>query len=70
MHNNYNILSNSVNIEESGPPRKKRADAAAKPAASVPIELPKRPENAGGKKEHDKASDDFYFEKFRRQFRR
>nr|CAG4637408.1 EOG090X0F7F [Ceriodaphnia reticulata]SVE73239.1 EOG090X0F7F [Ceriodaphnia reticulata] len=66
------VQHNRFNIEESGPPRKKRADAAAaaKPAASVPIELPKRPENAGGKKEHDKASDDFYFEKFRRQFRR
>ena len=66
-----NNLFTTVNIEESGPPRKKRAEAAAKPAAaSIPVELPKRPENVGGKKEHDKASDDFYFEKFRRQFRR
>ena len=65
------ILFLPVNIEESGPPRKKRAEAAAaKPAASVPVEAPKRSENAGTKKEHDKASDDFYFEKFRRQFRR
>lgn len=60
----------TVNIEESGPPRKRRAEAAAKPAVSVPVELPKRLDNPGGKKEHDKASDDFYFEKFRRQFRR
>lgn len=60
-----------VNIEESGPPRKKRAEstAAVKPV-SVPVELPSRLQNPGGKKEHDKASDDFYFEKFRRQFRR
>ena len=63
-----NNLFTTVNIEESGPPRKKRAEASVKPA--VPVELLKRLDNVGGKKEHDKASDDFYFEKFRRQFRR
>ncbi|XP_046450549.1 telomere length and silencing protein 1 homolog [Daphnia pulex] len=62
------VQHNRFNIEESGPPRKKRAEASVKPA--VPVELPKRLDNVGGKKEHDKASDDFYFEKFRRQFRR
>nr|SVE75435.1 EOG090X0F7F [Daphnia dolichocephala] len=64
------VQHNRFNIEESGPPRKKRAEASVKPAVSVPVELPKRLDNVGGKKEHDKASDDFYFEKFRRQFRR
>nr|CAG4649743.1 EOG090X0F7F [Scapholeberis mucronata]SVE93927.1 EOG090X0F7F [Scapholeberis mucronata] len=65
------VQHNRFNIEESGPPRKKRAEvaAAAKPV-SVPVEIPNRVQNQGGKKEHDKASDDFYFEKFRRQFRR
>ena len=73
-----------VNIEDSGP-RKRRAEEAAAAAAAAPapaakpipaealpqIPASKRPMNAGGgKKEHDKASDDFYFEKFRRQFRR
>ncbi|XP_057367295.1 splicing factor C9orf78 homolog [Daphnia carinata] len=64
------VQHNRFNIEESGPPRKKRAEAAVKPVVSVPVELPRRLDNASGKKEHDKASDDFYFEKFRRQFRR
>ncbi|KAK4025934.1 telomere length and silencing protein 1 homolog [Daphnia magna] len=64
------VQHNRFNIEESGPPRKKRAEASVKPVVSVPVELPRRIDNASGKKEHDKASDDFYFEKFRRQFRR
>lgn len=67
------FVTSTVNIEESGPPRKKRADAVSvKPAVNVPVEPPARKveHQGGGKKEHDKASDDFYFEKFRRQFRR
>ena len=38
-----NNLFTTVNIEESGPPRKKRAEASVKPA--VPVELPKRLDN-------------------------
>lgn len=73
------LISFIVNIEDSGP-RKRRAEEAAAsevkpvPQAQLPVQFPavKRPvpDNPGGKKEHDKASDDFYFEKFRRQFRR
>lgn len=69
----------SVNIEDSGPRGNKRraeAEVVAPPPAAVQVpvavEPPKRMDNikVGGKKENDKASDDFYFEKFRRQFRR
>nr|CAG4635110.1 EOG090X0F7F [Alona affinis] len=78
------VQHNRFNIEESGPNRKRRAEEAAAAAAAAAKPLPdvqiptqmaaKRAaagENVvGGKKENDKASDDFYFEKFRRQFRR
>ena len=59
----------AVNIEESGPPRKRRHETI-KHDVAAPSGFVKKPENVGGKKETDKASDDFYFEKFRRQFRR
>lgn len=60
----------TVNIEESGPPRKKRPEAVIKPVP-VAVEIPNNSDpKVKGKKDTDKASDDFYFEKFRRQFRR
>lgn len=55
-----------VNIDDSGPARKKRAEADK---SDMPTEQPVQPRN-DRKKESDKASDDFVFEKFRRQFRR
>nr|CAG4642100.1 EOG090X0F7F [Eurycercus lamellatus] len=65
------VQHNRFNIEESGPNRKRRAEEAAKAAEIAAAQVPaKRPDVVGGKKENDKASDDFYFEKFRRQFRR
>nr|CAG4642847.1 EOG090X0F7F [Evadne anonyx] len=64
------VQHNRFNIEESGPPRKKRAEAVVKPVP-VAVEVPKNNDpKVKGKKDTDKASDDFYFEKFRRQFRR
>nr|CAG4645170.1 EOG090X0F7F [Leptodora kindtii] len=62
------VQHNRFNIEESGPPRKRRPDPV-KVELQVSSGLAKKVEH-GGKKEMDKASDDFYFEKFRRQFRR
>nr|CAG4650542.1 EOG090X0F7F [Sida crystallina] len=63
------VQHNRFNIEESGPNRKRRHETI-KHDVGAPSGLVKRAENMGGKKESDKASDDFYFEKFRRQFRR
>jgi len=64
------VQHNRFNIEESGPPRKKRAEAISKPVP-VAVEIPNKIDTkVKGKKDTDKASDDFYFEKFRRQFRR
>nr|CAG4638783.1 EOG090X0F7F [Cyclestheria hislopi] len=62
------VQHNRFNIEDSGPPRKKRLEAV-KSEAEVPEVVITKEENIN-KKENDKATDDFYFEKFRRQFRR
>lgn len=63
-------FSCAVNLgDESGQNRKRRLEAA-KPEIQVPVAGKVKKSENGGKKETDKASDDFYFEKFRRQFRR
>jgi len=66
------VQHNRFNIEDSGPNRKRRAEPV-KPV-QAPAEVAKKNIDpkivVKGKKDTDKASDDFYFEKFRRQFRR
>lgn len=60
------VQHNRFNIEETGPPKKRERMAPPAP------KLPPRPPQDGGKKRDatEKATDDYHYEKFKKQFRR